>query len=102
MFSGFMLTTWVAVTIVAVVAGLVGFFVVLRGSAFAAHTLPLGAFPGAAAASLFGVNRLIGLIVFGALGVLGIVRLRPGARREVATALTLVALLGVAALLLSF
>ncbi len=101
MFSGFMADTWTAVTIVAVIAGIVGFFVVLRDGAFAAHALPLGAFPGAAAASLLGVNTLFGLLAFGALGVAGIGRLRAGGRREVATALTLVTLLGVGALLLS-
>ena len=36
MFSGFMVNAWQAGTIVAVVAGVVGFFVVLRGSAFPA------------------------------------------------------------------
>ena len=56
MFSGFMINTWMAATIVAVVAGVVGFFVVLRGSAFAAHAIPNGAFAGAAGASLIGVN----------------------------------------------
>ena len=36
MFSGFMTNTWMVATIVAVVAGVVGFFIVLRGSAFVA------------------------------------------------------------------
>ena len=52
MFSSFMINTWVVATLVAIVAGIVGFFVVLRGSSFAARALPLGAFPGAAAAAL--------------------------------------------------
>ncbi len=56
MFAGFMINAWEAATIVAVVAGVVGFFTVLRGSAFAAHALPNGAFAGAAGASLIGVN----------------------------------------------
>ena len=33
MFSGFMVDAWAAATIVALVAGVVGFFAVLRGSA---------------------------------------------------------------------
>ncbi len=37
MFASFMINTWLVATIVAVVAGLVGFFVVIRGAAFAAH-----------------------------------------------------------------
>jgi len=39
MFSSFMTDTWVVATIVAVVAGVVGFFVVLRGSAFVADAV---------------------------------------------------------------
>ncbi len=101
MFSAFMVNTWAAVTVVGLIAGVVGFFVVLRGAAFDAHALPLGSFPGAAAATLLGVNRLLGLLAFAGLGVVGIGRLRPGGRREVATALTLVTLLGLGALLLS-
>ena len=49
-FSGFMVNAWLVATIVAVVAGLVGFFTVLRGSAFAAHAIPNGSFAGAAGA----------------------------------------------------
>jgi zinc/manganese transport system permease protein len=101
MFADFMVNTWIAATLVAFVAGSVGFFVVLRGASFAAHALPLGAFPGAAAASLLGVNPLLGLLVFSGLGVAGISRLARGARRDLATALTLVMLLGLGALFLS-
>ena len=62
-FSAFMVNAWIVGTIVAVVAGAVGFFVVTRGSAFAAHALPNGSFAGAAGAALIGVNTLIGLAV---------------------------------------
>ena len=41
-FSGFMVNAWTVASIVAVVAGLVGFFTVLRGSAFVAHAIPNG------------------------------------------------------------
>lgn len=101
MFSSFMVNTWIVATIVAVVAGYVGFFVVIRGSSFAAHALPLGTFPGAAAANLLGVNQIFGLIVFAALGVFGIDRLSRRGPHDVATALCLVALLGLGALFLS-
>ena len=40
MFTGFMVNAWIVATIVAVVGGAVGFFVVLRGSAFVAHAHP--------------------------------------------------------------
>jgi zinc/manganese transport system permease protein len=102
MFSGFMVSTWAVATIVAAVAGVVGFFVVLRGSAFVADALPTGAFAGAAGASLIGVNTLIGLGAFSLLGALGIGWLGRRARHDVAVALTLVAMLGLGALFLSF
>jgi zinc/manganese transport system permease protein len=102
MFSAFMTDTWVVATIVAVVAGVVGFFVVVRGSAFVADALPTGAFAGAAGASLIGVNTLIGLAAFSLLGALGIGWLGRRSRHDVAVALALVAMLGLGALFLSF
>ena len=101
MFADFMVNTWIAATLVAAVAGVVGFFVVVRGASFAAHALPLGAFPGGAAAALLGVNPLLGLLVFSGLGVIGISQLARRERRDAATALSLVMLLGLGALFLS-
>lgn len=101
MFDDYMVNTWIGATLVAVVAGVVGFFVVIRGASFAAHALPLSAFPGAAAASLLGVNPLIGLLTFSGLGVVGISQLAKRGRRDLATALSLVMLLGLGALFLS-
>ncbi len=101
MFAGFMINAWEASTIVAVVAGVVGFFTVLRGSAFAAHSLPNGAFAGAAGASLIGVNVLVGLGVFSLAGALTIAGLGRRARNDVATALTIVLMLGFGDLFLS-
>ncbi len=102
MLSGFMVNAWVVAGIVAVVAGAVGFFVVLRGSAFVADALPTGAFAGAAGASLIGVSPLVGLGVFSVLGALGIGWLGRRSRHDVATALALVMMLGLGALFLSF
>src|ERR1700680_2209124 len=101
MFSSFMTNTWIVASIVAGGARFVGFFFVIRGASFAAHALPLGAFPGAAAASLIGVNPLFGLTAFAGLGVIGISWLGRRGRHEVATALCLVTLLGLGALFLS-
>jgi zinc/manganese transport system permease protein len=98
MFSGFMIHAWTVATIVAVVAGLVGFFVVLRGSAFVAHAIPNGSFAGAAAASLVGINTLIGFGVFAFFGAFSISALGHRGRHDVATALTLVLMLGLGAL----
>jgi zinc/manganese transport system permease protein len=89
-------------TIVAVVAGVVGFFVVLRGAAFVADAVPQGAFAGAAGASLIGINTLVGLGVFALAGALGIGWLSRRGRSDVATALVLVLMLGLGALFLSF
>jgi zinc/manganese transport system permease protein len=100
-FSGFMVNAWLVASVVAVLSGLVGFFVVLRGEAFVAHAVPNGAFAGAAAASLAGTSSLLGLGVFSLLGALGIGRLARGGRRDVATALVLVFMLGLGALFLS-
>jgi zinc/manganese transport system permease protein len=106
MFSPLMMNTWIAGSVVAVIAGITGFFAVLRGSAFAAHAIPNGAFAGAAGASLLGINVLWGLAVFAIGGALGIGLLgsagrgRQG-RHDVVTALTLVVMLGLGALFVS-
>lgn len=101
MFASYMVNTWISATIVAAVAGVIGFFVVIRGSTFAAHALPLGSFPGAAAAGLLGIHPFWGLLVFSGLGVVGISQFGRHGRQEVATALSLVTLLGLGALFLS-
>ena len=97
-----MANTWIAATIVALVGGLVGFFIVTRGSSFVAHALPQGAFAGAAGASLIGVSPIAGLAVFALGGAVGIGWLGRRARHDVATALGLVLMLGTGALFLSF
>jgi len=102
MFAPFMVNAWLTASIVAVIAGVVGFFVVLRGAAFVADAVPQGAFAGAAGASLLGVNTLVGLGLFALAGSLGIGWLSRRARRDVATALILVMMLGLGALFLSF
>jgi len=71
-FSSLMLNTWIAASIVAVIAGITGFFAVLRGQTFTAHAIPNGAFAGAAGASLLGINVIWGLLVFAVGGALGI------------------------------
>jgi len=102
MFAAFMLNTWITPSIVAVIASVVGFFVVLRGAAFVADAVPQGAFAGAAGASLLGISRLAGLAVFALAGALGIGWLGRRSRRDVATALILAMMLGLGALFLSF
>ncbi|MGO8961003.1 MAG: metal ABC transporter permease [Streptosporangiaceae bacterium] len=101
MFASFMMNAWTTATIVAVVAGVVGYFVVLRGSAFPAHAIPKGAFAGAAGASLLGINTLVGLAVFSVLGALGIGTMGRRGRHDVVTALALVMMLALGAAFLS-
>ena len=101
MFTGFMVNAWVAGTIVAAVAGVVGFFVVLRGSAFAAHAIPNGAFAGAAGAYWLGLTTLVGLGVVAVLAAIGIGSFGARRRRDVATALALVMMLALGSLFLS-
>jgi zinc/manganese transport system permease protein len=102
MFTGLMANTWIAASIVAVIAGVTGFFAVLRGETFAAHAIPNGAFAGAAGAFLIGVNVIWGLAIFAIAGALGIGALGSRARHDVVTALTLVLMLGVGALFVSW
>src|ERR1700694_1725526 len=101
MFSGFMINAWTIATVVAIVAGIVGFFVVLRGSAFPAHAIPKGAFAGAAAANLLGINALVGLGVCAVLAALGIGTLGRRGRQDAVTALALVLMLAIGAVFLS-
>jgi zinc/manganese transport system permease protein len=102
MFTGFMLNTWIAASIVAVIAGVTGFFAVVRGQSFAAHAIPNGAFAGAAGAGLLGLNVIWGLAVFAIGGALSIGTFGRKARQDVITALSLVLMLGLGALFVSF
>jgi zinc/manganese transport system permease protein len=102
MFAPFMQDTWITASIVAVIAALVGFFVVLRGAAFTAHAVPNAAFAGAAGAGLIGVSSLVGLGVFSLGGALLIGLLSRRGRHDAVTALTVALMLGLGALFLSW
>ena len=72
----FMVRAFAASGIVAVVAGSVGYFLVLRGQTFAGHGLAHIAFAGATGAALIGVSPLVGVLVLtlaaaAAMGALG-------------------------------
>ncbi|MFZ0891472.1 MAG: DUF973 family protein [Thermoplasmata archaeon] len=60
----FMRNAFMAGTMIAIVAGIVGYFVVLRRSSFASHALGHTGFSGAAAAVLVGVDPVYGLLLF--------------------------------------
>jgi zinc/manganese transport system permease protein len=61
---GFMQHAFEAGTIVALSAGVIGYFVVLRGLSFAAHALSHIGFAGATGAALVGVAPIVGLLGF--------------------------------------
>src|SRR5262245_57619959 len=69
--QAYMQNTLLTGTIVAVLAGIVGVFVVLRGISFAAHSLAQVGFAGAAGAVLIGVDPLWGLVAFAVAGAAG-------------------------------
>jgi zinc/manganese transport system permease protein len=82
----FMRNALIGGSLVALAAGLLGYFVITRGNAFAAHALAHIGFPGATGAILVGAPVTLGLAVFcvgGGLliGLLG----RRVAEREIAT-----------------
>jgi zinc/manganese transport system permease protein len=98
----FMQHAFEAGTIVAIVAGIVGYFVVLRRSSFAAHALSHIGFSGAAAAVLIGVSPVYGLLLFTSVGGLGIAALgRRAAQRDVQIGTVLAFMLGLGVLFIS-
>ena len=66
----FMVNAFRAGAIVAVLAGLVGWFMVLRRQSFAGHTLALVGYPGAAGAVLVGISATYGLFAFALVAAL--------------------------------
>jgi zinc/manganese transport system permease protein len=71
----FMINALLAGSVVALMAGAVGWVMVLRGEAFAGHTLSMMAFPGAAAAALVGVPGAWGYFLFCGAGAGAIARI---------------------------
>lgn len=99
----FMQTAFAAATIVALVSGLVGYFLVLRGQAFAGHALGHVGFTGATAAVLIGIAPLWGLVALAVTAGIGMgaagERL---AHRDVAIGIVLALSLGFGLLFLHF
>jgi zinc/manganese transport system permease protein len=76
----FMINALLAGSVVAVMAGVVGWLMVLRGEGFAGHTLSMMAFPGAAAAALVGVPGAWGYFLFCGAGAGAIARISGSGR----------------------
>jgi zinc/manganese transport system permease protein len=62
-------------TLIAVIAGITGYFVVLRRSAFTAHAFSEIGFAGAAGAVLWGISPIFGLLLGSTLGAVAIAAL---------------------------
>jgi zinc/manganese transport system permease protein len=89
-------------TLVAIIAGIVGYFVVLRRSSFAAHALSHIGFAGAAGAVLIGISPVFGLLLFTSVGGIGITALGPRAsQRDVQIGTVLAFMLGLGVLFIS-
>ncbi len=99
----FMVNAFLASGIVAVAAGIVGYFLVLRGEVFAGHALSHVGFAGATGAVLIGLSPLTGLLGFTI--VAGVVMGLLGERlstRDVAIGMVLALSLGLGLLFLHF
>jgi len=68
----FMQNAFLAGTLIAIAAGAVGYFMVLRGQSFAGHTLANVGFAGASGAALLGGSPVGGLLLFGIAAAIGI------------------------------
>jgi zinc/manganese transport system permease protein len=99
----FMRNAFAAATVVALVAGTVGYFIVLRGQTFAGHALAHVGFTGATGAVLIGVAPLWGLVLMTmAAGIgMGLMGERL-AQRDVAIGLVLAFSLALGLLFLHF
>ena len=98
-----MRTAFAASGVAAVLAGTVGFFLVLRGQTFAGHALSHAGFTGATGAVLFGLSPLAGLVGFTALVGVGMGLFGEKlAHRDVAIGMMLSLALGLGLLFLHF
>ncbi len=98
----FMQHAFEAGTVVAVVAGIIGYLVVLRRSAFATHAFAEIGFAGAAGAVLLGVSPVLGLLSASTLGGIGIAILGNRAtHRDIEIGAVLAFMLGLGVLFIS-
>lgn len=100
--AGFMHNAFIGGTLVAIASGLIGYFVVIRRDAFAAHALAHIGFPGATFAVLAGIPVTLGLALFCVSGGLAIGALgKRVSNREVSTGTILAVATGLGVLFAS-
>lgn len=98
----FMQHAFEAGTVVAIVAGIIGYLVVLRRSSFAAHALSEIGFAGAAGTVLLGINPVFGLLGSTTIGGIGIALLgKRATHRDVEIGTILAFALGLGVLFIS-
>jgi zinc/manganese transport system permease protein len=99
---GFMRNAFEASAVVSVVAGIVGYFVILRRTAFAAHALSHVGFAGAAGAAVLSIDPVWGLLVFclGGAAVMGALGQRVR-ERDTVIGIVLAFMLGLGVLFIS-
>ena len=98
----FVQNAFLAGTFLAVFSGLVGYFVILRGQAFATETLSHVGFAGAAGAALIGVNSLVGMFFLTILTSIGMGALGKRVKgRDIEVGMVLSFMLGLGVLFLS-
>jgi len=99
----FMRTAFAASGVAALLAGTVGFFLVLRGQTFAGHALSHVGFTGATGAILFGLSPFVGLVGFTLVAGVGMGLFGEKlAQRDVAIGMMLSLALGLGLLFLHF
>jgi zinc/manganese transport system permease protein len=98
----FIQNAFMAGTCVAIVAAIMGYFVILRGLTFAGHALPNIGFAGAAGAVLLGFDPVIGLLAFTIIAAIAIGVLGKALReRDIAVGIIMTFALGLGILFLS-
>jgi zinc/manganese transport system permease protein len=98
----FMVNALQAGTIVAVMAGVVGWYMVLRRQSFAGHTIAVMSFPGAAGAALAGVPGAVGYYLTCGIAALAIGREGGAGRRGRSRESAAIGVVQVAGLALGF
>lgn len=99
---GFMRNAFLAGTALSIIAGLVGYFVLIRHQAFAGEALSDVAFTGALGGVVLGINPLVGMIVLAIIGatIMGSFAPRLG-ERDIAVGTVLAWVLGLGVLFLN-
>ncbi len=92
----------IAGSLVAVIAAITGYFLVVRGMTFTAHALPNVGFAGAAGAVLFGLAPIVGLLTFSISAAITIALLGKQIReRDIAVGIIMAFTLGLGILFIS-